>query len=60
MTGAYKCNIQTFESKDDKSAFIQAVVPEQSFQLEQVSNKKILIVHCSAMCIYPQPKLILM
>lgn len=60
MSGEYKCNVQTFESNDDESGHLQVVIPEEDFQLEQISNEKILIVRCSVSLIYPEPKLILM
>lgn len=59
FSGEYKCNVQTFESNDEKSAFIQVVVPENQFLLEQISDKRTLLIRCSAMSIFPEPKLVI-
>lgn len=60
ITGKYKCNVQTFESTDEQEAHLQVMIPEDTFELDQIVTSKILLIRCTANNVYPEPKLIIM
>uniref|UniRef100_A0A336L6C8 CSON000850 protein n=2 Tax=Culicoides sonorensis TaxID=179676 RepID=A0A336L6C8_CULSO len=59
-SGTYKCDVQTFESTDSKSAGLQVVVPEDSLELQHVTKNGLVFCRCDCYNIYPEPKLTIM
>ncbi|XP_063701805.1 uncharacterized protein LOC134831898 [Culicoides brevitarsis] len=57
ISGTYKCNVQTFESADSRTADLQIVVPEEALELQHVTKNGIVYTRCDVTNIYPEPKL---
>ncbi|CAD7089041.1 unnamed protein product [Hermetia illucens] len=59
MTGEYTCSVQTFQSSDRKSSYLQIIVPETDFQLtakvDFAANDVIIV--CSVQNVFPEPVL---
>ena len=60
FTGEYACSVQTFQSNDKKSAYLQMIVPESEFYLKyRRDESNHVLIQCSAYDMSPEPQLTL-
>lgn len=59
MTGTYSCNVESYDSKDRRSAELQVIKPETDLrvQIEENDDSETVKVQCTVEDIYPEPKL---
>lgn len=63
MTGEYKCEVGSWKNDDNRSKYLQMIVPETDLKLsvdELFDNERgedALSIECIAKNVYPEPKL---